>query len=548
MCTVQFLLYYDRGVIASNGVGGEEGIQGAFQIDNTQDAYIGSIFIVGMVIFSPIFATLAKTYDPFALVGVGLAMWTAAVLMCASATSFGGMLAARAFVGCGEASFVSLAAPFLDARAPPGRRAAWLALFYAFMPVGVALGFAVGGGVGLALGWRAAFVTEAVAMVPLCFLGTFVGRAVRADDAAKARAKLDAALDAEQHWSAGDYGGDPASDDDHAASFRSLDGVDAGAPGAVRRRGGPAPGPVGPAPGPPASVPKTTFLDDLRTLATSGNFVMALFAYTFYSMTPGVLAWWGPRAGKAIYDISMGFANTAFGAVTVAAGLVGTWLGGAALDAATARYGTPGERSRAASAEGGAVAGMPPSGLGEEATADVPADEQAGPFGGVPSAFGICGLTSLLCAAIIVPGFMLLPDVWTFLMAMFVGQVFLFAAQAPVIAGLMWSVPSNTRNLAIGGTMVVIHVGGDVPSPIVVGMLLDAVGSYRVGMAAGCLSLVPASLLWMATSARAARSAGVSPRRWLSALAASVRSPRRPLAPGELGVGAADETSPLLPD
>ena len=564
LCVVQFLLYYDRGVIASNGVGGPEGIAGEFHIDNTQDAFIGSIFIVGLVIFSPIFAQLAKRFDAFALVGVGLFVWIIAVLLCAASSSYGEMLMARAFVGCGEASFVSLAAPFLDAKSPPNRRAAWLALFYSFMPVGIALGFAVGGSVGLAVGWRAAFVTEAIAMVPLCAMGVLVGRALRADEAAKEKAAGTRPTTPDDEDDTATWGVGPQQQHhNRSASFESLDGIEA--PSNARRRVGASAQPPAATPGSgtsaPASAsasasalaatqrpPPTTFLEDIKTLSSTPTFVSALIAYTFYSMTPGVLAWWGPRAGKVIYNISMGFANTAFGAVTVIAGLLGSWLGGILLDAATSKYATPVDRSRSSSDAGSgdsASAAAAAAATSDGNSADIneePVDTNAGPCGGVPSAFGICGVSSLICFCMIVPGFLLLPEVYSFLLVMFIAQVFLFTAQAPVIAGLMWSLPAHLRNLGIGMTMVTIHVFGDVPSPIVVGKLLDAVGSYRIAMAVGCVSLLPASILWAMTGARASRNIGSGAFRWMHAIARAASSS----SSSSRSANVADETSPLL--
>lgn len=69
-------------------------------------------------------------------------------------------------VGVGEASFVALAAPYVDDHAPPGKRTAWLAVFYLQIPVGVAAGYVFGGVLGPWLGWRAAFLLEALLMLP----------------------------------------------------------------------------------------------------------------------------------------------------------------------------------------------------------------------------------------------------------------------------------------------------------------------------------------------------------------------------------------------
>ncbi|XP_019082702.1 PREDICTED: probable sphingolipid transporter spinster homolog 3 [Camelina sativa] len=74
--------------------------------------------MVGLLIASPIFASLAKSFNPFRLIGVGLTVWTVAVLGCGSSFAFWFIVLCRMFVGVGEASFISLAAPFIDDNAP----------------------------------------------------------------------------------------------------------------------------------------------------------------------------------------------------------------------------------------------------------------------------------------------------------------------------------------------------------------------------------------------------------------------------------------------
>ncbi len=62
-----------------------------------------------------------------------------------------------------------------DDYAPPASKSKWFATFYLCIPVGFASGYIVGGLIAPALGWRAAFVLEAAAMLP------FVVFALRAE-------------------------------------------------------------------------------------------------------------------------------------------------------------------------------------------------------------------------------------------------------------------------------------------------------------------------------------------------------------------------------
>ncbi|MBA0803279.1 hypothetical protein Gohar_013512, partial [Gossypium harknessii] len=186
-CVINMINYVDRGAIASNGVNGSSetcddkgicksgsGIQGEFDLTNFQDGLLSSAFMVGLLVASPIFASLAKSYNPFRLIGVGLSVWTLSVAGCASAFSFWFIAICRMLVGVGEASFISLAAPFIDDNAPVSQKTAWLAMFYMCIPTGIALGYVYGGYVGGHFHWRYAFWGEALLMLPFAVFGFLV--------------------------------------------------------------------------------------------------------------------------------------------------------------------------------------------------------------------------------------------------------------------------------------------------------------------------------------------------------------------------------------
>eukprot|EP00873_Tetraselmis_striata_P011555 jgi/Tetstr1/431819/TSEL_021313.t1 len=174
-CGVSLLVYLDRGALSSNGVNGSprsvdnpegEGIQGDFDLDNFQDGLLPAAFMVGLLIASAAFAEASKYYNALRLIGVGLAIWTAGVVLCAAAPGFYLLLFARAAMGAGEASFLALTAPFIDDVAPPKSKTVWFATFYMTNTAGYALGYMVGGVVGPLCGWRAVFALEALLMVP----------------------------------------------------------------------------------------------------------------------------------------------------------------------------------------------------------------------------------------------------------------------------------------------------------------------------------------------------------------------------------------------
>lgn len=182
-CVINLLNYLDRGAIASNGVNGSQrtceggtcksgtGIQGDFNLNNFEDGVLSSAFMVGLLVASPIFASLAKSVNPFRLIGVGLSVWTLATLCCGFSFNFWSIAVCRMLVGVGEASFISLAAPFIDDNAPVSQKTAWLAIFYMCIPAGYAIGYIYGGLVGNHFGWRYGFWVEAILMSPFAILG-----------------------------------------------------------------------------------------------------------------------------------------------------------------------------------------------------------------------------------------------------------------------------------------------------------------------------------------------------------------------------------------
>jgi len=145
--------------------------RGDFDLNNAEDGVLSSAFMVGLLVASLIFASLAKRYNPFRLIGVGLLVWTIATAGCGASFDFWSITICRMLVGVGEASFISLAAPFIDDNAPVPQKTAWLAMFYMCIPPGIAVGYVYGGLVGKTLGWRADFWGESILMVPFVILG-----------------------------------------------------------------------------------------------------------------------------------------------------------------------------------------------------------------------------------------------------------------------------------------------------------------------------------------------------------------------------------------
>lgn len=91
-------------------------LQGEFNLTNTQDGFLATAFLVGLLVASPVFSESCKHYSAFRLIGIGMGTWMLATFGCGLAVGFWSLILCRMLVGVGEASFVALAAPFIGER------------------------------------------------------------------------------------------------------------------------------------------------------------------------------------------------------------------------------------------------------------------------------------------------------------------------------------------------------------------------------------------------------------------------------------------------
>ncbi|KAH9712516.1 putative sphingolipid transporter spinster [Citrus sinensis] len=282
--------------------------RGDFKLNNFQDGVLSSAFMVGLLVASPIFASLAKSHNPFRLIGVGLSVWTFATAGCGSSFDFWSIAICRMLVGVGEASFISLAAPFIDDNAPVPQKTAWLSMFYMCIPTGVALGYVYGGVVGSHLNWRYAFWGEAILMLPFAVLA-FVIKPLQLKGFAPAESgKAQVVASVSEGSEASNLNDHVSEDISDQASERSI-----------------------------KSIGESRFLNqlsqfskDTKDLLQEKVYVVNVLGYIAYNFVIGAYSYWGPKAGYNIYHMSN--ADMMFGGVTIVCGIVGTISGGFILD------------------------------------------------------------------------------------------------------------------------------------------------------------------------------------------------------------------------
>jgi MFS family permease len=119
---------------------------------------LSTAFLITYMITAPIFGWLANRMRRWVLVGIGVVVWSLASGGSGLAVVYVVLLLTRCCIGFGEAAYGPVAPDMISDLYPKEHRGQILAWFYAAIPFGGALGYALGDGVQKYTGsWRDAF-------------------------------------------------------------------------------------------------------------------------------------------------------------------------------------------------------------------------------------------------------------------------------------------------------------------------------------------------------------------------------------------------------
>lgn len=132
------------------------------RLDKTIEGKMGSLntaFMVSYILIAPLFGFLADRVPRWLLIGIGVVFWSLATGATGLAGTFLVLFLTRCLVGIGEAAYGPVAPTVIADLFPVAKRGSVMALFYAAIPVGSALGYVLGGVVTYLAGgdWRWAF-------------------------------------------------------------------------------------------------------------------------------------------------------------------------------------------------------------------------------------------------------------------------------------------------------------------------------------------------------------------------------------------------------
>ena len=261
LLSVNLLNYIDRQVLFA----GFPLIKTDLNLSDTALGFLGSAFMFSYLIFAPLFGWMGDRWSRNKLAAGGLIVWSLATAMAGFAAGYRTLLAARAAVGIGEASFGTVSPGLISDFFPKERRGRVLSWFYVAIPVGSAFGYLLGGVLGQNYGWHAAFLFVGA---PGLLLAIPIGL-LR----------------------------EPPRGGDAVAAVTS----------------------------PPYQADKTT---GYAALLRNRSFVVNTLAMAAMTFAIGGLAQWIPSFLHRVHSLDVARGNILFGGVTVLAGIIGTLSGG----------------------------------------------------------------------------------------------------------------------------------------------------------------------------------------------------------------------------
>jgi predicted MFS family arabinose efflux permease len=216
---------------------------------------------------------------------------------------------------------------------------------------------------------------------------------------------------------------------------------------------------------------KARMIDGLREIAQIPLFRRVVLGYCAYTAAVGAFSYWAPNFLLERFEdqhLDGEQANTRFGLVLIAAGAIGTFIGGAWADRRMRRL------PQAAAA----------------AAYDDPAHKAA-----VNQLLTVCAVGIGLATPLAALCFYM-PTPNGFFAIAFVVEIGVFLSTSPVNAAMMRAVPIERRASAMAAGIFSIHLFGDLWSSAALGLLQDEVLDIRLAMMALPATFGVAALVW----------------------------------------------------
>ncbi|HHE75256.1 MAG TPA: MFS transporter [Desulfobacteraceae bacterium] len=128
-----------------------------WQLSDTECGLLVSAVYWSILLFSFPVSILIDRWSRTKTIGLMSVLWSLATLACVFTKNFRQLFTARIAIGVGEAGYAPGGTALISALYPPEKRARMLGIWNASIPLGSAIGIALGGIIAEHFGWRHAF-------------------------------------------------------------------------------------------------------------------------------------------------------------------------------------------------------------------------------------------------------------------------------------------------------------------------------------------------------------------------------------------------------
>ena len=243
-----------------------------FGLNNSRVGLLTTFFLISYSLVNPLMGWAGDRYRRTWLIAGGVAVWSLATVATAYARSYGQLVACRAALGVGEATYGVIAPTILIDLFSRQRRSTMLSVFYLAMPLGSAIGLAIGAPIAKHYGWQAAFLLVGAPGLAAALLAFLMPEPVRGASEGVATDQLEA--------------------QEKAGASRA----------------------------------------DYLDLAVNSSFTYSVFGQAAYVFSIGGMIAWFPYFLNATRHIDQEAANATLGVVTFFAAITGMILGGTIAD------------------------------------------------------------------------------------------------------------------------------------------------------------------------------------------------------------------------
>ena len=391
--------YIDRGFISSLDT---KFVQ-EYNISDSTSGFINSSFIIGYLLFSPIFSLLVKKYNKIILIFIGLFIWSIFNITNFFFNNVYAFIILRSFIGIGEASFGTIVPPLIDDLSDKKNRSFILSLYFLAMPLGFAIGFLVSGLLQPLLDWHYLFLIEGCIVFGLSLLLLQFKNKLHKYKEKRIFEDLNVPLT------------NAISENNEQIEVK-IDNI--------------------------------SICQKVISILRNKFFMLYLLGYTSYNFLIGSFSYWGPGYLIENYNYSSSNASYIFGGITVAGGVLGSLTGGLLLDKLKNKY-----------------------------------DISKLKLGN----YIILG--NLVLGYICCDFIFRINNIIVFFILFSIAEFCLFALVGPINSMLLWSMEKDKYTTKLNNEIKVIgcaisicmiHLLGDVPSPILTGYIYDRIEDWNM--------------------------------------------------------------------